>query len=200
MLKIILATRNLGKIVEIKERLKHYPVRIESLADYPHTLKISENGRTFCENAIIKAKAVAEWLQLPSLADDSGLEIDALDGKPGIFSSRWGKTDQERINRVIHDLEHTAPEQRNARFICAMSFVIPRKNSYLTTGTCPGRIILSPQGKNGFGYDPIFIPEGYEYTFAQLGEEMKNQISHRAIALRKMIQNMVKHYQWQEVD
>jgi XTP/dITP diphosphohydrolase len=195
MLKLVLATRNTGKVAEMRAKLKDYPVVVKYLADYPQIPEIEENGKTFRENAMIKAKTVVDWLNLPVLADDSGLEIDYLDGKPGIYSARWGHTDRERIDRVILALKNTTIEQRSARFVCAMSLVIPKQKRYVTTGTCSGRIVLSSRGNNGFGYDPIFIPEGYEHTFAQLGNGIKNSISHRAIALEKMIHIMVKHYQ-----
>jgi XTP/dITP diphosphohydrolase len=194
MIRLILATGNAGKVRELIDKLKEYPVIIEYLTDYPQIPEIREIGKTFRENAIIKAKAVAKWTNLPAMADDSGLEIPYLGGKPGIYSSRWGKTDRERIDKVIQALQKTKDEQRSARFRCVISLVIPGEQIYTTTGTCSGRIILSPRGYSGFGYDPIFIPKGYELTFAQLGNPIKNQISHRAIALEKMLKIIIHHY------
>ncbi len=194
MTRFVLATRNAGKIRELKDKLKDYPVTIESLTEFPEIPEIKETGRTFRDNAIIKAKTVSIWTHLPAIADDSGLEVEYLKGKPGIYSSRWGKTDSERIDKIIQALQMTEPDQRSARFRCVISLVIPGGLVYTTAGTCNGRIILSPQGHSGFGYDPIFIPHGYELTFAQLGNHIKNQISHRAIALKKMIQIIINHY------
>lgn len=194
MLKLVLATRNRGKIKEIRDKLNEYSVVIECLADYPQIPEIEETGKTFADNATIKAKTAAEWTNLPALADDSGLEIEYLDQKPGIHSSRWGKTDWERIDKVLRKLHNIKGEQRVARFICVMSLFISNQQTYTTIGSCSGRISLLPQGNSGFGYDPIFIPDGYERTFSQLGVEIKNRISHRAIALEKMLQIILNYF------
>ena len=194
MLKLILATRNSGKLKEMKVKLKEYPVIVECLMDYPEIPEIEEIGKTFAENALIKAKTVAKWTKFPALADDSGLEIDYIGKKPGIYSSRWGRTDQERIKKVLDALQNTKSEQRVARFICAMSLVLPAQRNYTTKGICSGRITLSPKGAEGFGYDPIFIPNGYDQTFAELGVNVKNRVSHRAVALEKMIKIIVNHF------
>jgi XTP/dITP diphosphohydrolase len=197
MLKIVLATSNNGKLQEIKYKLKEYPVVLESLKDYPEIPEIKETGNTYKENALIKARTVAEWTNLPAIADDSGLEIDYLDKKPGIYSARWGKTDQQRIEKIIKVLQDTKRQQRSARFVCAMGMIIPETNKqkyFLTEGVCSGKIILIQQGNAGFGYDPIFIPDGYDRTFAQLGKDVKNVISHRAIALDKMIHIIIEHF------
>lgn len=195
MLRIVLATRNIGKVNEIEDKLRGYPVIIECLSDYPQIPEIEECGNSFRVNAVIKAKTVAEFTKLPALADDSGLEIDYLDGKPGIYSSRWGTNDRERIEKVVQALQNTTDKQRKARFVCVMSLVISDKQTYITKGTCSGKITLVPKGRFGFGYDPIFIPDGYTQTFAQLGSDIKNRISHRAMALRKMVYIIVEHYQ-----
>ncbi len=194
MLKLVLASRNAGKVSEIRDKLNNYPIIVECLDDYPQIAEIKENGKTFHDNAIIKAKTVSELLGLPALADDSGLEIEYLGGKPGVLSSRWGSSDQERINKVIKGLQNTSVEQRNARFVCVMALFTNEKEYYITQGICSGSITLSPQGSFGFGYDPIFIPDGYNQTFAQIGSKIKNRISHRAIALKKMIQIIIEHY------
>ena len=194
MLRMVIATLNTGKVREIGEKLKKCPVFIECLADYPQIPKIEENGKTYAENATIKAKTVTGWTNLPALADDSGLEIDYLCQKPGIYSSRWGNTDRERIEKVLRALKNTKSEQRGARFVCAMSLVLPDEQTYTTTGACSGRITILPQGNSGFGYDPIFIPEGYDLTFGQLGDRIKNRISHRAIALEKMLQIILNYF------
>lgn len=196
MLKLVLATRNKGKVKEIKDKLKKYPVEIVSLQDYPHISEIKENGKSFLENAVLKATIVSRYTNLPTLADDSGLEIEYLGGMPGIYSARWGKNDQERIETVLQQLQGVSEEQRKALFICIMSLVIPGNTVYTAQGVCCGKIALFPQGGSGFGYDPIFIPDGYKLTFAQLGEEVKNRISHRAMALQKIIQKMIDYYHW----
>lgn len=197
MLRLVLATRNNGKVKEIRDKLKDYPVVIKSLLDYPQIPEIMENGKSFKENALLKATIISRLTNLPALADDSGLEIEYLGGKPGIFSARWGKTDQERILKILHQLQGVSQEQRRACFVCVMSLVIPENFTYTSKGVCSGKISLSPQGESGFGYDPIFIPDGYQLTFAQLGEEIKNKISHRAIALDKIIRKMCEYYHWQ---
>ncbi|MDD2352938.1 MAG: RdgB/HAM1 family non-canonical purine NTP pyrophosphatase [Atribacterota bacterium] len=197
MIKIVLATHNSGKVSEIKDYFAEYPVIIECLKNYPEISEIAETGKTFYENALIKAKQVTAITDLPSLGDDSGLEVDYLDGKPGIYSARWGKDDRERIDKIIKALKNASQEQRNARFVCNMAFATPDNNIYTTKGICVGRISLKPQGDSGFGYDPIFIPEGFEQTFAQLGEKIKSKISHRAIALNKIIKIILKLYKLQ---
>lgn len=186
-MKLVLATRNTGKVKEIKDKLIDFSIEIETLQNYPQVPEIAEEGKTFQENATLKAKTVFEWTHLPSLADDSGLEIDFLGGKPGIYSSRWGNSDPERIAKVIRLLQDARIDQRKARFVCSMCLAVSGEEIFSTKGTCPGQIILTPRGNSGFGYDPIFIPDGYNLTFAELGSEIKNRISHRAVALGKMI-------------
>lgn len=194
MLKLVIATGNAGKVKEIQEKLKEYPLTIESLQDYPQMSEIKEDGKTFSENSILKATAVSNYTNLPALADDSGLEIDYLGGKPGLYSSRWGKNDRERVERVLKELEGVNEEQRKARFVCAMSLVIPGNKVFTTQGICSGKIAFLPRGNGGFGYDPIFIPDGYELTFSQMGKNLKNKISHRAIALDRMIPQIIAYY------
>ncbi len=190
----MLATRNGGKIKEIKLRLNKYPIIIESLENYPGIPEIEETGKTFEENSILKAREISLQTNLPALADDSGLEIYHLENKPGIYSSRWGSTDKDRIQKVIQALENSDSRQRNAQFVCIMCLYVNKNNIFTTKGICKGRITLSPKGNSGFGYDPIFIPEGYNETFAQLGDDIKNKISHRAIALQKMIKIIIRHF------
>jgi len=194
MLKLVIATGNIGKVEEIEEKLKEYPLIIKSLQDYPQIPEIKESGKTFSENSVLKATMVSNYTNLPALADDSGLEIDYLGGKPGLYSSRWGKNDRERIERVLKELEGVPELQRRARFVCVMSLVIPGNRVFTTQGVCSGKIAFSPQGKSGFGYDPIFIPDGYNLTFSQIGKKIKNKISHRAIALDKIIPQIIAYY------
>ncbi len=194
MLKLVIATRNMGKVKEIQQRLNEYPLTIESLQDYPQIPEIEENGKTFSDNSILKATAVLNYTNLPALADDSGLEIDYLGGMPGLYSSRWGRNDQERIERVLKELEGVPELQRKARFVCVMSLAIPGNRVFATQGVCSGKITFSPQGSSGFGYDPIFIPDGYDITFSKMGKKLKNKISHRAIALDKIIPRIIAYY------
>lgn len=194
MLKLVIATGNIGKVKEIEEKLKEYPLIIKSLQDYPQIPEIKESGKTFSENSILKATTVSNYTNLPALADDSGLEIDYLGGKPGLYSSRWGKNDQERIEKVLKELEGVPEVQRKARFVCVMSLVIPENEVFTTQGVCSGKITFLPRGNSGFGYDPIFIPDGYELTFSQMGKKLKNRISHRAIALDRMVPQIIAYY------
>ena len=194
MLKLVIATGNIGKVEEIEEKLKEYPLIIKSLQGYPQIPEIKESGKTFSENSVLKATMVSNYTNLPALADDSGLEIDYLGGKPGLYSSRWGKNDRERIERVLKELEGVPELQRRARFVCVMSLVIPGNRVFTTQGVCSGKIAFFPQGKSGFGYDPIFIPDGYSFTFSQIGKKIKNKISHRAIALDKIIPQIIAYY------
>jgi len=191
MKKIVLATRNKGKVDEIMDKLKNYPVEITYLEDYPEIKEIEENGKTYQENAIIKSRIVSKITGLPALADDSGLEIDYLNAKPGIYSSRWGSSDLERINKVIKLLKNTTDEQRKARFVSVMCLFVSDNNKYCSSGICSGKITLSPKGSHGFGYDPIFVPDGYNRTFAELGDNIKNKISHRAITLGKIVKIII---------
>ncbi|MDD3656775.1 MAG: RdgB/HAM1 family non-canonical purine NTP pyrophosphatase [Atribacterota bacterium] len=199
MLRLILATRNEGKVKEIRAKLKDYPIVVECLQNYPQIPEIEENGKTFSDNAVLKATIVSHYTNLPALADDSGLEIDSLGGKPGVYSARWGKTDEERIEKVLKELQGITEKQRKACFICVMSLVIPENIVYTTKGICSGKITLLPRGQSGFGYDPIFIPDGYELTFAQMGEQIKNKISHRSIALDKIVQKIIVHYNFKKL-
>ncbi len=194
MLKIVAATHNTGKLKEIKEKIKDYPIELISLLDYPQIPEIEEKGNTFYENALLKATAVSRFTKLPALADDSGLEIDYLDGKPGIYSARWGNSDEERIRRVLKALERVSDTERTARFICVMCLVIPENKIFSAEGICIGDIVSTPQGSSGFGYDPIFKPKGYDLTFSQLEVKTKNKMSHRARALDKIVPLIVSYF------
>ncbi|HNR65994.1 MAG TPA: non-canonical purine NTP pyrophosphatase, partial [Atribacterota bacterium] len=144
MLRLVLATGNRGKAIEIREKLKKYPLIIESLQDYPQIPEIEENGKTFLDNSVLKASIVSRYTNLPALADDSGLEIDYLKGLPGLYSSRWGKDDRDRVARVLKELEGITEEQRKARFVCVMSMVVPGNKVYTEQGVCSGKITFSP--------------------------------------------------------
>ncbi len=177
---IVLATKNPHKIKEIQAILgKEFNFRL--LSDYID-FEIKETGRTLLENSLIKAAFTFKVSNLPSLADDSGLFIEALGGEPGIYSSRYGKNDEERINIVLHKL--SGIKDRRAKFRAVYVYYCGPDNYEVFEGECSGRITETARGKNGFGYDPIFIPDGYKKTFAELGPTIKNRISHRARALK----------------
>lgn len=187
MLEIIIATKNLGKVKEIKDILDNSNIKILPNKDFPQLPKIDEDGKTFQENALKKACKISEYTGKVCLADDSGLEIDYLEGKPGIYSSRWGNNDEERINKVLNLLENVPENKRNAKFVCVLVLAFPDGRKYMVKEECPGKISFIPRGKYGFGYDPIFLIPEYNQTFAELGDKIKNQISHRGKALRRMI-------------
>lgn len=187
MLEILIATNNAGKIKEIKDMLVDSNINILTIDDFPHLPKIKENGKTFQENALKKACKISKYTGKICLADDSGLEIDYLKGEPGIYSSRWGNTDKDRINKVLNLLENVPENKRSAKFICVLVLTFPDGRKYMVKEECKGKISFSPRGKFGFGYDPIFLIPEYNKTFAELGDKIKNQISHRGKALRRMI-------------
>ena len=187
---ILLATSNKGKLNEIKQILGNMAnIKFYTLSDVKsETFDVEENGSTFRENAFIKAKAYAEKFGFVTLADDSGLEIDYLKGAPGVKSARYagiGAKDSDLYNKVLKELKDVVPEQRTARFKCSICLYDPKDSSSIfSEGTCEGAIATKPSGENGFGYDPIFIPFGYEpKTIAELESEIKNSISHRGRAL-----------------
>jgi len=186
--KIILATRNVNKLLEVREILSGLPLEIEALIDYPDIPEIEEMGATFVENAILKANAVFESTHILSIADDSGLEVDALNGAPGVRSARFAGDHHdysENNRKLLEFLENTPEEERGAQFRCVAAIIGPGLKEIME-GIVRGRIIEEARGDKGFGYDPLFVPEGFDKTFAELGEEIKNQISHRALAFDKM--------------
>lgn len=187
MVEILLATNNLGKVKEIKDILNSTEIKILFMKDFPHLPKIEEDGKNYQENAFKKASKISEYTGKICLADDSGLEIDYLKGKPGIYSSRWGNSDEERINKVLKLLKNVSKNKRNAKFVCAAALVFPDGKTYVVKEECKGSIEFYPKGEHGFGYDPIFLVTEYNKTFAELGDKIKNQISHRGKAMRRMI-------------
>ena len=189
-MKQVLATRNLGKVRELTEMLSDCRgLEVLSLVDFPDAPEVVEDGETYEENAIKKATQIAEYTGLPTLADDSGLEVDALSGAPGIHSARYAgerASDAERIQKLLETLKDVPEPLRTARFQCTVAIVEPERQSRVAVGVCEGQIIREPRGTHGFGYDPVFVPSGYDQTFAELGDEVKNQISHRAKAFAKV--------------
>lgn len=185
-MKLILATRNRAKVKEIKSILHDLNLEILSSLDSPELPSVTEDGQTFRENAIKKAETVSRSIHLPSLADDSGLEIDILGGQPGVVSSRFAGpegNDEKNIEKVLRMMRDVPERQRQARFRCIIALAIPGEVTQTVEGTCEGFIATESRGTAGFGYDPIFIVPEYNQTFAELGEEVKNQISHRAKAI-----------------
>lgn len=193
MRKIIFATGNEEKMREIREILASLPVEVLSMKEAGIQANIIEDGKTFEENAVIKAKAIAQLSEEIVLADDSGLVIDYLNGEPGIYSARYmGEDTSYRIKNgnLIQRLEGVPDEERTARFVCAIAAAFPDGTVLTTEGTVEGRIGYEEKGENGFGYDPIFYLPEYGCTTAQLTEEKKNEISHRGKALRKMVEKL----------
>lgn len=194
-MKLVLATRNPGKVRELAEMLRSgSDVAVLSLEDYPGAPEVVEDGNTYMENAAKKAAVIAGFTSELTLADDAGLEVDALQGMPGLHSKRWAgeeATDEIRIAKLLRAMEGAAT--RRARFIAAIAVVHPESDPQGVIGVCEGRIRHAPAGSGGFGYDPVFIPDGYDQTFAELGENVKNRISHRAKALQQAV-GLIQHY------
>ena len=186
MQKLLIATQNKGKLIEILDLLKDVDVELVSPNQLELKLKVEEDGETYKENAIKKAIAYADASGLLTLADDSGLEVYALDGKPGIFSARYakkpGSTDSDRRRYLLGKLE-SHPRPWIAEFKCVVTIHHPGGTTYHEEGVCPGEIIQVERGSQGFGYDPIFLVDGLDHTMAELSLEVKNKISHRARAV-----------------
>ena len=186
-MQLIVATRNTHKTREIAQILGS-DLAVRDLTAHPEISEIMESGTSFEENAKLKAIAVSERLQGLVVADDSGLEVDALEGAPGVFSARYSgerANDEENVNKVLRELRGVI--NRSAGFRCAIAVVKNGKLITTVAGRIAGTITESPRGENGFGYDPIFVPEGFAETFAELSPEIKNKISHRAAAVRGLI-------------
>lgn len=195
MKEIVLASSNQGKVREVEMMMKDMGIRVIPLSETSFTEEIEENGATFEENAVIKARAVAEKLQVPVLADDSGLEIDYLDKAPGIYSARYLGHDTPysiKNQMILEKLEGIADERRSARFVCSMALAFPDGKVLTTTATMEGRIAYEIKGENGFGYDPIFYLPEFHMSSAEISPEQKNEISHRGKALRMMKEEIAK--------
>jgi XTP/dITP diphosphohydrolase len=184
---LLLGTRNPGKILEIKLILGDLDLQFCSLNDFPEVAVAEEKFDTYAENAIAKAQFYARATELTALADDSGLEVEALGGAPGVLSARYAgehATDADRRSLLLSELAKTGSSNRRARFMCAIAIASTGGDILnLSEGICSGTITFAPRGTSGFGYDPLFVPDGYDQTFAELSDEIKNQISHRARAL-----------------
>lgn len=190
MTQLLIATRNLGKLTEFKQLISDTGFEIVSLNDIgiDPLFDVEETGETFADNASLKAKGFSQKSKLLALADDSGLAVDALGGRPGVYSRRYGPTDEARNLKLLEELKDIPVEKRVARFVCVMALYNPSTDSIQTVeGRVEGRISEEIRGNQGFGYDPVFIPdEGNGRTFAELGTDFKNTVSHRARALQKI--------------
>lgn len=185
-MKLVLATQNKGKVEEIAEALTTTSIEVLSLDDFPLVGDIEEDGATFIENAVKKARVTAEITSLPALADDSGLEVDYLQGAPGVYSARFAgeiKSDQANNDKLLSLMKDVPPEKRTARFQCVIAIAYPDGRVHTVQGTCEGIIANEPQGVLGFGYDPLFYLPEHDKTFGQLDLPFKNKISHRGKAL-----------------
>jgi XTP/dITP diphosphohydrolase len=183
---VVLATRNKGKLRELTRILNH---QITGLDSYPDAPDVPETGATFEANALLKARAVAAYTKLPAVADDSGLCVDALNGMPGVLSARWAGRhgdDQANLDLVLAQLADVPDERLGARFVCAAALVDPEAGEWVVTGEVTGRLIRVPRGSGGFGYDPIFQPDGFDLTTAEMTPEAKDAISHRGRAFRAL--------------
>ena len=188
--KILVGTNNQHKLEEIKGILSGFPFEIVSLKDICLGSDVEENGQTYLENAIIKAKHFSQISGLPCISDDTGLEIEFLQGKPGIHSARWGGVEGEgrykaNNDKLLLELRNVPIEKRKACFRCTIAFVSGENLIFHCEGICEGKIVFEPRGKNGFGYDPLFEVAAYNKTFSELPDHVKNQISHRAKALQE---------------
>ncbi|MGM0166600.1 ribonuclease PH [Enterococcus sp. AZ135] len=186
---IVIATRNPGKAKEFAALFAKEGYQTKTLLDYPELPDVEETGTTFEENARLKAETIAQILQQPVLADDSGLVVDALNGMPGIYSARFAgehKSDAANNAKLLHELTDVSDEKRTAHFHCTLVFAAPQKDSLVVEADWDGRIARIPQGDNGFGYDPLFIVPGYEKTSAELISDEKNVISHRGLAVKEL--------------
>lgn len=186
---LVVATRNPGKLREIKEIIGATGFEVVGLGELPDGPEVVEDGLTFLANAKKKARAISQWSGCPALADDSGLEVDALGGRPGVHSSIYagiGATDEENIRKLLHELSGVPQGKRGARFRCVMVLACPDGREWVAEGTWEGVIALEPRGSGGFGYDPVFFLPDLGRTVAELTPEEKNSMSHRAQALRNL--------------
>jgi len=193
--EVVIATRNSGKLREIQAILAPLGLKILSLRDFPRIPEIIEDGQTFEENAVKKAAAVSRQTGRMAIADDSGLAVDALQGRPGVFSSRYAgekATDAERYQKLLKEMAGTPLGKRGATFMCAMAVAAPDGKAETVVGQCRGEIAFAPKGSHGFGYDPVFYLSERGKTMAELEPEVKNRISHRALALEKLKQLLPK--------
>jgi XTP/dITP diphosphohydrolase len=187
--RVIIATKNRGKAKEFQHMFAPYGYEVQTLLDLPHIEDVEETGVTFEENAVLKAETVADVLGELVIADDSGLAIDALEGRPGVYSARYAgeeKSDEANMDKVLRELEPVEESDRGAQFYCVLAIAGPDMETQTVTGTCEGMILRDKRGTNGFGYDPIFFVPSLQKTMAELTQDEKSQISHRGHALKKL--------------
>jgi XTP/dITP diphosphohydrolase len=190
---VVLATRNQGKVVELRRILEPYDVELLGLEAFPEVADVPETGATFAENALLKAHAVSQATGHVAVADDSGLAVDALNGMPGILSARWAGVhgeDLANLNLVLAQVSDVPDDRRTAAFICAAAAAAPDGREVVVEGRIEGALIREPRGTNGFGYDPIFVPEGHTRTTAEMAPDEKDEISHRGRAFRALAPNL----------
>jgi XTP/dITP diphosphohydrolase len=185
-MRLLVATTNLGKVREYQQLLSGLNCDLVGLADVGITQDVAETGSTYEDNALLKARAYAALSGLLTLADDSGLEVAALAGRPGVHSARYAPDSPTRIRRLLNEMQHVPADQRSARFQCVIALAWPDGHSEIAAGTCEGWITDEARGSNGFGFDPVFHVPERGLTMAELPEDVKNQISHRARAAQKM--------------
>jgi XTP/dITP diphosphohydrolase len=196
--RLVLATRNQGKIIELRrilDAISHGAIELVSVEQYPEIPDVEETGSTFEENALLKAVAISKATGLPAIADDSGLCVDALGGAPGIFSARYaGKhgDDNANLNKVLVELQGVEDTNRSAHFTCVTALVMPDGRKVTKMGEFHGFIAHAPVGDFGFGYDPIFIPQGSSITSAQMSAQEKDLVSHRGISLRAIAPHVIE--------
>ncbi|WNB93232.1 XTP/dITP diphosphatase [Bacillus sp. NEB1478] len=185
-MQILIATKNKGKVSEFQSMFDEFGIEVVSLLDMENIPDVEETGDTFEENAILKAETICNKLNIPVISDDSGLEIDALEGRPGVYSARYAgshKNDEDNMDKVLKELQSVPNMNRTARFVCALAFARPGKETFVVKGKCEGEILHERRGTEGFGYDPIFYLPSMNKSMAELTKKEKNKISHRANAL-----------------
>lgn len=190
MKQLVLATHNRDKAREISALLSDLSVEVLTLDAFPRIGLIAEDAGTLEGNALLKASAVGRATGLPSLGDDTGLEVHSLYGEPGVYSSRYSgehASYAENVAKLIASMKHFPPRRRGARFRCALAFVAPGTGPRTVVGVCRGRILEKPRGMGGFGYDPLFLPNGFDKTLAEMDLSLKNRISHRARAMQQIV-------------
>jgi XTP/dITP diphosphohydrolase len=187
--RVVVATRNPGKVAELHRILSSYDVDLVGLDAFPDAPEVAETGETFVANALLKAHAIAEVTGLVAVADDSGLSVDALNGMPGIFSARWSGRhgdDAGNLRLVLAQVADVPDERRRAAFVCAAAAAAPDGTEVVAEGRLAGTLLREPRGTNGFGYDPVFVPTGYDVTTAEMSAVDKDAISHRGQAFRAL--------------
>lgn len=195
---VIIATKSTGKAKEFEKLFLPLGMTVKTLLDYPELEDVEETGTTFEENAVLKAETIAKVLGVMVIGDDSGLEVDALEGRPGVYSARYAgieKNDEANIDKVLAELQDVPESERTARFCCALAMAEPGKETLTVFGTCEGHILRERRGTNGFGYDPVFYVDREGKSMAELSSEEKNKISHRANAIKQLEKSLQKRNQ-----